>query len=56
MILFLFPQASGYGSEDGMLTREMMNERVDEAVQQHQQKVAWRMPSSTAREAHKETP
>lgn len=34
-------QASAYGSPDGVLTEEMMDERVEEAVRQHRQKVEW---------------
>ncbi|XP_078373422.1 ATPase family AAA domain-containing protein 3-like [Oculina patagonica] len=34
-------QASAYGSPDGVLTEEMMDERVQEAVRQHKQKVEW---------------
>ncbi|XP_070560547.1 ATPase family AAA domain-containing protein 3-A-like [Ptychodera flava] len=35
-------QASGYASEDGMLTAEMIDARVDEAVKQHKQKTDWK--------------
>lgn len=34
-------QASAYGSPDGVLTEDMMDERVEEAVRQHEQKVVW---------------
>lgn len=34
-------QASAYGSPDGVLTEVMMDERVEEAVRQHKQKVEW---------------
>lgn len=34
-------QASAYGSPDGVLTEDMMDERVEEAVRQHKQKVVW---------------
>lgn len=34
-------QASAYGSPDGVLTENMMDERVEEAVRQHKQKVEW---------------
>ena len=34
-------QASAYGSPDGVLTEEMMDARVEEAVRQHKQKVEW---------------
>ena len=34
-------QASAYGSPDGVLTEEMMDARIDEAVRQHKQKVEW---------------
>lgn len=34
-------QASAYGSPDGVLTEDMMDERVEEAVRQHKQKVEW---------------
>ncbi|KAM7443168.1 ATPase AAA domain-containing protein 3-B [Porites harrisoni] len=34
-------QASAYGSPDGVLTEEMMDERVQEAVRQHKQKIEW---------------
>lgn len=39
----LFPefQASAYGSPDGVLTEEMMDARIGEAVRQHKQKVEW---------------
>ena len=39
--LFLLFQASAYGSPDGVLTEDMMDERVEEAVRQHKQKVEW---------------
>ncbi|CAG0881751.1 unnamed protein product [Cyprideis torosa] len=34
-------QASAYASEDGILTEEMIMERVEDAVKQHAQKVDW---------------
>lgn len=46
-ISLIFPdaqQASAYGSPDGVLTEEMMDERVDDTVKQHKQKVDWRTP------------
>ncbi|XP_020616979.1 ATPase family AAA domain-containing protein 3-like [Orbicella faveolata] len=39
-------QASAYGSPDGVLTEEMMDERVEEAVRQHKQKVEWHQTES----------
>lgn len=38
----LFPcQAMAYASEDGVLTEAMMDARVQDAIQQHQQKMQW---------------
>ncbi|EHB00405.1 ATPase family AAA domain-containing protein 3 [Heterocephalus glaber] len=37
----LSPQAMAYASEDGVLTEAMMDARVQDAVQQHQQKMQW---------------
>lgn len=34
-------QAMAYSSEDGVLTEAMMDARVQDAVQQHQQKMQW---------------
>lgn len=34
-------QAAAYASEDGTLTEAMMDARVADAVQQHQQKMEW---------------
>ena len=34
-------QASAFGSEDGLLTEAMMEERLQEAISQHGQKVDW---------------
>ncbi len=34
-------QAAGYAAEDGTLTRDMILEKVDEAVRSHSQKVRW---------------
>eukprot|EP00095_Tigriopus_kingsejongensis_P002671 maker-scaffold1315_size48675-snap-gene-0.14 protein:Tk02671 transcript:maker-scaffold1315_size48675-snap-gene-0.14-mRNA-1 annotation:"hypothetical protein DAPPUDRAFT_306868" len=34
-------QASGYASEQGVLTRSMMMDRVEDAVRNHNQKVQW---------------
>lgn len=34
-------QAIAYSSEDGVLTEAMMDARVQDAVQQHQQKMQW---------------
>nr|XP_034809040.2 ATPase family AAA domain-containing protein 3A isoform X1 [Pan paniscus] len=34
-------QATAYASEDGVLTEAMMDTRVQDAVQQHQQKMCW---------------
>ncbi|XP_039329959.2 ATPase family AAA domain-containing protein 3A isoform X1 [Saimiri boliviensis] len=34
-------QAMAYASEDGVLTEAMMDARVQDAVQQHQQKMSW---------------
>ena len=50
LIVFFF-QASAYGSPDGVLTEEMMDERVQEAVRQHKQKIEWHsteLPGETA--------
>lgn len=43
-------QASAYGSADGVLTEEMMDARVDEAVRQHKQKVEWHGSSGQSSE------
>lgn len=38
----LFPcQAMAYASEDGVLTEAMMDARVQDAIQQHKQKMQW---------------
>jgi ATPase family AAA domain-containing protein 3A/B len=34
-------QAAGYASEDGVLTKDMIMERVQDAVKSHKQKVRW---------------
>ena len=34
-------QAAGYSSDDGILTKAMIMERVDDALNSHQQKVKW---------------
>lgn len=34
-------QAMAYASEDGVLTEAMMDARVQDAMQQHQQKMQW---------------
>lgn len=34
-------QAMAYASEDGVLTEAMMDTRVQDAIQQHQQKMQW---------------
>jgi len=34
-------QASGYASEDGVLTRNMIMEKVDDAIKSHDQKIRW---------------
>ena len=34
-------QAAGYASEDGVLTRQMVMDRVRDAVRSHSQKVRW---------------
>ena len=34
-------QASGYASEDGILTKGMIMEKVNDAVKSHDQKVKW---------------
>uniref|UniRef100_UPI00358FA650 ATPase family AAA domain-containing protein 3-B-like n=1 Tax=Myxine glutinosa TaxID=7769 RepID=UPI00358FA650 len=34
-------QAAAYASEDGILTEEMVEVRVDEAIKQHKQKMEW---------------
>ena len=34
-------QAAAYASEDGILTEDMVEARVDEAVKQHKQKMVW---------------
>jgi ATPase family AAA domain-containing protein 3A/B len=34
-------QASGFASEDGILTKEMMMDRARDAAKQHQQKTEW---------------
>ena len=38
---FALFQASAYGSPDGVLTEDMMDARIEEAVRQHKQKVEW---------------
>ena len=34
-------QAGGYASEDGVVSRAMIMERVEDAIQQHHKKMAW---------------
>lgn len=34
-------QAAGYTSEDGILTKEMVLSRCEDAIKQHKQKVDW---------------
>ena len=34
-------QAGGYASEDGIVSRNMIMERVEDAVKQHHKKMAW---------------
>merc|ERR1719315_161870 len=34
-------QAGGYSSEEGVVSRKMIMERVEDAVKQHSQKMAW---------------
>lgn len=34
-------QAMAYASEDGVLTEAMMDARVQDAIQQHRQKMQW---------------
>ncbi|OQV19383.1 ATPase family AAA domain-containing protein 3-A [Hypsibius exemplaris] len=36
-------QASAYASEEGVLTEKMVDDRVDDMVKQHKQKVTWRV-------------
>ena len=53
----LFYQAMGYASADGTLTEEMMDERVNDAVAQHQLKMEWlkaHTPSSGEETPHQE--
>ena len=40
------PKARAFGSVDGELTEEMMDNGVEEMVEQHQQKVFWEKGSS----------
>lgn len=47
-------QAAGYASESGVLTRDMIMERVDDAVRNHRQKVQW-MSEEEARESRHAT-
>ncbi|XP_006814851.2 ATPase family AAA domain-containing protein 3-like [Saccoglossus kowalevskii] len=47
-------QASGYASEEGLLTEEMIDARVNEAVTQHKQKVDWK-ESEDARNKQSQT-
>lgn len=49
----LFYQAMAYSSEDGVLTEAMMDARVQDAVQQHQQKMQWLKVESPGSEASK---
>merc|ERR1719367_1481848 len=34
-------QAAGYASEDGVLTKAMIMEKVDDALNSHKQRVSW---------------
>lgn len=47
-------QAAGYASESGVLTRDMIMDRVMDAVRNHQQKVQW-MSEEEARESRHAT-
>ena len=47
-------QAAGYASESGVLTRDMIMDRVDDAVRNHKQKVHW-MSEEEARESRHAT-
>jgi len=42
-------QASGFASEDGVLTKEMMLDRARDAAKQHQQKTEWLADSERAK-------
>lgn len=42
-------QASGYASEDATVTRKMMMERVDDAVQQNKLKLNWQVAEEMAK-------
>ena len=39
--MFPLPQATAFASEDGVLTSEMINSKVEESVRQHKQKLDW---------------
>ena len=42
LIFFIFPvQATAFASEDGVLTSEMIDSKVEESVKQHKQKRDW---------------
>ena len=47
-------QAAGYASESGVLTKDMILDRVVDAVRNHQQKVLW-MSEEEARESRHAT-
>ncbi|KXJ21276.1 ATPase family AAA domain-containing protein 3 [Exaiptasia diaphana] len=49
-------QASAYGSKEGMLTEEIMDERVNEAVRQHKQKEDWRQAPAPGVSAPEDAP
>ena len=47
-------QAAGYASESGVLTRQMIMDRVEDAVRNHRQKVLW-MSEEESRESRNAT-
>lgn len=45
-------QASAYASEDGVLTREMMMARVEDAIVQHGRKMQWQADEERVKRVH----
>ena len=48
LIFFLHVQARAYGSVDGKLTLNMVDECVEDMLQQHQQKQLWEKGTQTS--------
>lgn len=45
-------QAAAYASEDGVLTRSMMLAKVEDAIVQHERKMAWQADEERVKRVH----